>query len=41
MLTLVKLEAVNNIKPIRNDYDLRAAFKRLELVYQASEGTPA
>ena len=28
-----------NIKPIRNDKDLRAAFKRLELVYQAQEGT--
>ena len=29
-----------NVKPIRNDDDLRAAFKRLELVYQAQEGTP-
>ena len=29
-----------NIKPIRNDEDLRAAFKRLKLVYQAQEGTP-
>ena len=28
-----------NIKPIRNNEDLRAAFKRLELVYQAQEGT--
>ena len=28
-----------NIKPIRNDEDLRAAFGRLELVYQAQEGT--
>jgi HTH-type transcriptional regulator/antitoxin HigA len=28
-----------NIKPIRNDEDLRAAFKRLELVYQAQEGS--
>jgi HTH-type transcriptional regulator/antitoxin HigA len=28
-----------NIKPIRNDDDLRAAFKRLEIVYQAQEGT--
>jgi HTH-type transcriptional regulator / antitoxin HigA len=28
-----------NIKPIRNDDDLRAAFKRLELVYQAQDGT--
>lgn len=28
-----------NIKPIRNDEDLRAAFKQLELVYQAQEGT--
>jgi HTH-type transcriptional regulator/antitoxin HigA len=26
-----------NIKPIRNDEDLRAAFKQLELVYQAQE----
>jgi len=29
-----------NIKPIRNDDDLRATFKRLERVYQAREGTP-
>ena len=29
-----------NIKPIRNDDDLRAAFKRLEKVYQAQAGTP-
>ena len=29
-----------NIKPIRNDEDLRAAFERLELVYQAQEATP-
>ena len=29
-----------NIKPIRNDKDLRDAFKRLEFVYQAKEGTP-
>jgi HTH-type transcriptional regulator / antitoxin HigA len=29
-----------NIKPIRNDADLRASFKRLELIFQASEGTP-
>ncbi|MCK9201122.1 MAG: helix-turn-helix domain-containing protein [Gallionella sp.] len=29
-----------NIKPVRNDDDLRAAFKRLERVYQAQEGTP-
>ena len=29
-----------NIKPIRNNEDLRAAFKRLEHVYQAQEGTP-
>ena len=28
-----------NIKPIRNDEDLRAAFTQLELVYQASMGT--
>lgn len=29
-----------NIKPIRNSDDLQAAFKRLELVYQAHDGTP-
>jgi HTH-type transcriptional regulator/antitoxin HigA len=29
-----------NIKPIRSDKDLRAAFKRLELVFQAPAGTP-
>ena len=29
-----------NIKPIRNDDDMRAAFRRLELVYQAQDGTP-
>ena len=29
-----------NIKPIRNDDDLRGAFKRLEAVYQAQDGTP-
>jgi HTH-type transcriptional regulator/antitoxin HigA len=28
-----------NIKPIRNDDDLQAAFKRLEIVYQAQDGT--
>lgn len=28
-----------NIKPIKNNQDLRAAFKRLELVYQAQEGS--
>ena len=28
-----------NIKPIRNDEDLRLAFARLELIYQAQEGT--
>lgn len=28
-----------NIKPIRNDDDLRAAFQRLEAVFQAQEGT--
>ena len=28
-----------NIKPIKNDEDLREAFKRLELVYQAQGGT--
>ena len=30
-----------NIRPIRNDDDSRAAFKRLERVYQAREGTSA
>ncbi len=30
-----------NIKPIRNDDDLRAAFKRLDKVFQAQEGTAA
>lgn len=29
-----------NIKPIRNDEDLHVAFKQLELVYQAQEGSP-
>lgn len=28
-----------NIKPIRNDADLHAAFQRLEVVFQAQEGT--
>ncbi|MDI1361060.1 transcriptional regulator [Methylotenera sp.] len=28
-----------NIKPIRNDEDLRDAFKRLEPLYQAQEGS--
>lgn len=28
------------IKPIRNDEDLKAAFKRLEVIFQAEEGTP-
>ncbi|MFJ3466730.1 type II toxin-antitoxin system HigA family antitoxin [Pseudomonas sp. NPDC090203] len=29
-----------NIKPIRDDADLRAAFQRLEVIFQADEGTP-
>lgn len=29
-----------NIKPIRNDDDLTAAFVRLEAIFQAEEGTP-
>jgi HTH-type transcriptional regulator/antitoxin HigA len=29
-----------NIKPIRNDDDLRAAFALLEQIFQAQEGTP-
>jgi HTH-type transcriptional regulator / antitoxin HigA len=28
------------IKPIRNDADLQDAFKRLEVIFQAAEGTP-
>ena len=29
-----------NIKPIRNDEDLLEAFERLELIFQAEEGSP-
>lgn len=29
-----------NIKPIRNDEDLQAAFQRLETIFQAEAGTP-
>lgn len=29
-----------NIKPIRNDDDLHAAFERLEAIFQAPEGSP-
>ncbi|NYT46716.1 MAG: transcriptional regulator [Candidatus Methanofishera endochildressiae] len=29
-----------NIKPIRNDEDLHQAFHRLELIFQAKDGTP-
>lgn len=29
-----------NIKPIRNDNDLQLAFRQLESVFQAEEGTP-
>lgn len=28
------------IKPIRDDNDLREAFRRLEAIFQAAEGTP-
>ena len=28
-----------NIKPIKNDEDLQTAFKRLEAIYQAQEGS--
>jgi HTH-type transcriptional regulator/antitoxin HigA len=28
------------IKPIRNERDLRAAFKRLDLIFQSAAGTP-
>jgi HTH-type transcriptional regulator/antitoxin HigA len=36
------VDAIPNmtIKPIRNDDDLRAAFRHLETVFQAEEGTP-
>ena len=29
-----------NIKPIRTDEDLQAAFRRLEAIFQAAENTP-
>ncbi len=29
-----------NIKPIRNDQDLEQAFKQLQAIFQADEGTP-
>lgn len=29
-----------NIKPIRNNEDLKVAFQRLELVFQAPDGSP-
>jgi HTH-type transcriptional regulator/antitoxin HigA len=29
-----------NIKPVRNDQDLQAAFRRLEVIFQAEAGTP-
>jgi HTH-type transcriptional regulator/antitoxin HigA len=29
-----------NIKPIRSDKDLQNAFRRLEGIFQAEEGTP-
>lgn len=29
-----------NIKPIKSDEDLRSAFKRLQIVFHAQEGTP-
>lgn len=29
-----------NIKPIRNDNDLRATFARLEAIFQAPDGSP-
>jgi hypothetical protein len=32
-------KAFMNVKLIRNEVDLHAAFKRLEVVYQAQEGT--
>jgi HTH-type transcriptional regulator / antitoxin HigA len=33
------LRRLMNIKPIRNDDDLRAAFERLEDIFQAPEGS--
>lgn len=30
-----------NIKPIKTEEDLKSAFKKLEAVFQAAEGTPA
>lgn len=29
-----------NIRPIRSDADLQSAFRRLEAIFQAEEGTP-
>ena len=29
-----------NIKPIRNDEDLKLTFQRLESIFQAEEGSP-
>ena len=29
-----------NIKPIRSDQDLQAAFRRLEAIFQAEDETP-
>jgi len=29
-----------NIKPIRNNDELKAAFQRLETIFQAEDGTP-
>lgn len=29
-----------NIKPVRNDEDLKEAFKRLEEIFQAKPNTP-
>lgn len=36
----IDVETVNKIKPIRNDDDLRTAFRRLDAVFQAKAGTP-
>lgn len=29
-----------NTKPVRKDQDLQAAFRRLEVIFQAEAGTP-
>ena len=36
----IDVENVNDYKPIRNDDDLTAAFRRLESIFQTDEKTP-